>query len=99
MPKKNERPTAKHIMEYLKPNKGVAIRFKYIYQALGEKGYRHNFTSITGNLRYLIKQKKIVRIKSGVRPFYGIPKKREDDSTYIVAKKVYVEDEIIELEK
>ena len=99
MPKKNERPTAKHIMEYLKPNKGVAIRFKYIYQALGEKGYRHNFTSITDNLRHLIKQKKIVRIKSGTRPFYGIPKKREDGSTYIVAKKVYAEDEIIELGK
>ena len=99
MPKKNERPTAKHIMEFFKQNEGVAIRFKYIYKALREKGYRHNFTSITDNLRYLIKQKKIIRIKSGTRPFYGIPKKREDDSTYIVAKKVYVEDEIIELGK
>jgi Fe2+ or Zn2+ uptake regulation protein len=97
MPKKNERPTAKHIMEFLEQNKGVAIRFKYIYKALRKKGYRHNFTSITDNLRYLIKQGKIVRIKSGIRPFYGIPKKRQDGSSFIVAKKVYVEDEIIEL--
>lgn len=99
MPKKNERPTAKHIMEFFKQNEGVAIRFKYIYKTLREKEYRHNFTPITDNLRYLIKQKKIVRIKFGTRPFYGIPKKREDSSTYIIAKKVYAEDEIIELGK
>jgi len=99
MAKKGERPTAKHIMEYLEENKGFAIRFMYIYRALRKKGYRHNYTSVTDNLKYLIEQGKIVKIKNKVRPvFYGIPKKREDGSTYIIAKKVYVENKIVELE-
>ena len=86
-------------MEFFEQNKGVAIRFGYIYKEMRKKGYHHNSSSISQNLTYLIEQKKIVRIKRDLRhSFYGIPEKRENGSTYILAKKVYVEDEIIELE-
>ena len=100
MPKKNQRPTAEHIMEFLEPNKGYAIRFSYIYKEMRKNGHKHNSSSISQNLTYLIEQGKIVRIQHKVNEsFYGIPKKRSDGSTYIIAKKVYVEDEEIELGK
>ena len=99
MPKKNQRPTAEHIMEFLKQNKGYAIRFSYIYKEMRKNGYHHNSSSISQNLTYLVELGKIVRIRHSIcSSFYGIPKKRSDGSTYIIAKKVYVEDETIELE-
>lgn len=100
MARKRERPTAKHIMEFLKPNKGYAIRFMYIYREMERKGYKHNSVSISQNLKYLVEQGKIINFRRGMRPsFYGIPEKRPDGTKFIVAKKVYVENEIVELEK
>lgn len=98
MAKLGERPTVKHIMEFLRENKGFAVRFSYIYKEFRKKGYKHNSTSISTNLRDLVDQKKIVNIKPNLHlSLYGIPKKRPDGTIYIVAKKVYEENEIVEL--
>jgi Fe2+ or Zn2+ uptake regulation protein len=69
MPKKNQRKTASHIMTFLEQNKGEGFRFTDVYKALREKGYHHNFTSTIDNLRFLVKQGKIVKVLT----CYGIP--------------------------
>ena len=82
MPKKGERPTAVHILEFLEQNKGVGMRYTDVYQALRKKGYKHNFTSTIDNLRFLVKHKKIVKVLT----CYGIPAEREDSGKYLTIK-------------
>ena len=98
MAKKDKRPTAKHMLAFLEQNKGFAIRFSHILREMQKKGYKHNASAISQNLTYLVDQKKIVNIKRNLNfSFYGIPEIRPDGTTFIVAKKVYVENEIVEL--
>jgi len=94
MPKKDERPTAKHTLEYLEQNKGTGIRFGKIYSTLRERGYHHNFTSVSDNLKWLIEQKKVVKVFC----YYGVPAKRADGSRYLIVKGQGLPNDIAELE-
>ena len=66
-------------MELLKENQGTGMRYTDVYQALRKKGYRHNFTSTIDNLRYLVKQKKIVKVLK----LYGIPTGDRDGNKHL----------------
>ena len=86
LPKKGDRITAVHLLVTLKENKGVAMRFMEIYNIMRQRGFKHNYTSVSDNLKYLISQGKIVRIEWYNNPRYGIPKTREDGARYIIVK-------------
>lgn len=92
MPRKNDRPIARHIEKILKENQGVLLRFVDIYKIARERGWRHNYSGISDNLKFLIDQNKVV--KKMFR--YGIPIEREDGSKYFIFKEPGSKDEIIE---
>ena len=99
MPKKGDRITAVHLLVILKENKGVAMRFMKIYNTMRQRGFKHNYTSVSDNLKYLINKGKIVRYEWYNNPRYGMPETREDGSRYIVVKNKGLPNETIELGK
>jgi hypothetical protein len=98
MPKKGSRITAVHSMIIFKENKGLAMRFMEIYNKMRQLGFKHNRTSVSDNLKFLINQGKIVRYLWHNNPRYGMPKERSDGTRYIVVKNKGLPDETIELE-
>lgn len=98
MPKKGERITAVHLMVIFKENKGVTMRFIQVYRTMRKRGFKHNYTSVSSNLKYLVSQGKIVRYEWNLNPRYGMPETRENGSRFIVVKNKGLPDEIIELE-
>ena len=99
MPKKGERITSVHLMVIFKENKGLAMRWKKIYRLMIERGFKHNYSSLSQNLTFLIEQGKIVRYEWNKNPRYGMPEKRVDGSRFIVVKNKGLPDETIELGK
>jgi hypothetical protein len=99
MPKKGDRITAVHLMVIFKENKGLAMRFMEIYYTMKKRGFNHNRTSVSDNLKFLISQGKIVRYEWFNNPRYGIPKERSDGTRYIIVKNEGLPDETIELSK
>lgn len=73
------------------------MRFKEIYQTLKEHGLKHNYSSVSNNLKYLASLGKIVKYEWNNNPRYGIPDTK-DGTRYIVVKNKGLPDEIIELE-
>ena len=98
MPKKGETTVDKDILIILKENKGYGLRFGDIYHALSKRDMFHYQQQISKNLKKLIENKKIVKVKGKPRYFYGIPLQREDGTIYLTIRGP-VEDEIIELGK
>ena len=70
-----------------------------IYNTLRQRGFKHNYTSVSDNLKYLVSQGKIVRYEWNYNPRYGLPEPREDGSKFIIVKNPNLPDEIIELGK
>ena len=99
MPQKGERITAVHLMVILKENNGLAMRFMEIYNTMKQRGLKHNNTSISDNLKYLVNQGKIVKHSWYNNSRYGIPATREDGTRYIIVKNKGLPDETIELGK
>ncbi|MBA7493557.1 hypothetical protein ES702_04116 [subsurface metagenome] len=98
MPKKDERITAVHLMVIFKENIGLARRFMEIYNTMRERGFKHNFNSISDNLKYLVSQGKIVRYEWNKNPRYGMPETRENGSKFIIVRNQNLPDETIEIE-
>ena len=61
IPQKGDRITAVHLMVIFKENKGLAMRFMEIFHEMRKQGLKHNNTSISDNLKYLVNQGKIVK--------------------------------------
>lgn len=99
MPQKGERITSVHLMIIFKENIGLARRFKEVYQTMRERGFMHNYSSVSQNLKYLIEQGKIVRYEWNKNPRYGLPDTREDGTRYIIIKNPNLPDETVELGK
>ena len=99
MPQKGDRITAVHLMVIFKENKGLAMRFMEIYNTMRQSGFKHNRTSVSDNLKFLIKKGKIFRYEWYNNPRYGMPKVREDGTRYIIVKNQGLTDETIELRK
>ena len=80
-------------MDFFKTKVGTAVQFKIIERTMREKGYTHNRTTIATYMKYLIKQKKIVNVRTKENySFYGIPSK--EGIRYLAFEK-----KIVELEK
>ena len=99
MPHKGDRITAVHLLVMLKENKGVAMQFMKIYNTMRQRGFKHNNTSISNNLKYIVNQGKIVKQSWYNNSRYGIPLTREDGTSYIVVNNKGLPDEEIELGK
>jgi len=99
LPNKGDRITAVHLLIIFNENKGLAMRFMELYHTMRQRGFKHNYTSVSDNLKYLIKQEKIVRYEWNNNPRYGMPKAREDGTRYIIVKNKGLPDETIELAK
>jgi hypothetical protein len=99
MTRKGDRIVARQIMSILEHNKGYALRFNEIYKMLIDLDCFHFQGPISNNLKFLLNQKKIVRVQPDARPRYGIPKTREDGTRYIIVKGSGVKDKIVELAK
>jgi len=98
MPRKGETTVDKDLLIVLEANKGYGLRFSDIYKALIKREMFHFQQQISNNLKKLIEQKIVVKVKGSQRYFYGIPLKREDGTKYLIVRGP-VEDEIIELGK
>ena len=98
MPRKGETTVDKDILIILKENKGYGLRFCDIFRALAKRDMFHFQQQISNNLKKLIEQGKVVKVKGRPRYFYGVPLQREDGTQYITIRGI-VEDEIIELGK
>jgi hypothetical protein len=77
---KRDRPTAEHLMIIFEQSKGKAMHGTTINRALITKEYIHTGKAVMDNMKWLIKQGKIVKIGRGV---YGMPIVREDGTAYI----------------
>ena len=99
MPHKGDRITAVHLLVTLKENKGVTMRFMEIFHKMRKRGLKHNNTSISDNLKYLVNQGKIVKHSWHNNSRYGIPATREDGTRYIIVKNKCLPNETIEIEK
>lgn len=88
----------KHILELYKEYKGRGFRFGDTFKYFMKRGTFHNQSDIWKNLEFLLKHKKIVKVRGMTRNFYGIPLTREDGSQYLTINQG-IEDEIIELGK
>ena len=97
MPRKGETTVDKDILIILKEKKGYGLRFGDIYKTLKREMF-HYQQQISNNLKKLIEQGKVVKVKGSPRYFYGIPLQREDGTRYLIVRGP-VEDEIIELGK
>lgn len=99
MPQKGDRITAVHLTVFFTENQGLSMRFMELYQKMRQRGFTHNRTSVSDNLKYLMKQGKIVRYLWNNNPRYGMPKERSDGTRYIIVKNKGLPDETIELGK
>ena len=98
MPRKGETTVDKDILAVLEERKGYGLRFSDIFHALSKRDMFHYQQQISKNLKKLIEEKKVVKVKGRPRYFYGIPLQREDGTRYLIVRGP-IEDEIIELGK
>ena len=87
-----------HIMALLEEYQGRGFRFGDVYKYLLKRGTFHNQSDIWKNLDFLIKKKKIVKVRGMTRNFYGIPLKRADGIRYLIINQG-IEDEELEVGK
>ena len=87
-----------HILELFREYKGRGFRFGNIFKYFLKRGTFHNQSDIWKNLEFLLKQKKIVKVRGMTRNFYGIPLVRENGSRYLTINQG-IEDEDIEVEE
>ena len=88
----------KHILELLKKYKGRGLRFGDIFKYFLKSKTLHNQSNIWSNLLFLLKQKKIVKVRGLTRNFYGLPLTRENGSKYLIVTQGIEEIEL-EVEK
>ena len=93
MPNKGDRIAALHIMALLEENKGEAMRFSNIDKTMRNRGWHHNHTTVSDNLKFLIEQGNIVQTHFR----YGIPTQRKNGTRYLIIKTPGIKDEIVEL--
>lgn len=93
-----ERIVDKHILKLFGDFKGRGFRFGNVFKYFLKRGTFHNQSDIWKNLEFLLKQKKIVKVRGMTRNFYGIPLVRENDTKYLIINQG-IEDETIELGK
>ena len=89
-----ERIIDKHIMLLLKEFNGRGLRFRDFFIAFSKRKTFHNQTNIWANLKFLLKQKKIVKVRGMTRHFYGIPLTRNDGSKYLIINQGLADEEI-----
>ena len=99
MPQKGERITAVHLTVIFRENKGISMRWKELNPKMIERGIKHNYTSVSDNLKYLVEQGTIVRYEWNKNPRYGMPDTRPNGSKFIIVKNPNLPDEIVELGK
>ena len=87
-----------HILALFGDFKGRGFRFGDIFKYLLKRDVFHNQSDIWKNLLFLLKQKKIVKVRGTTRNFYGIPLERADDTQYMIINQG-IEDEEIEVEE
>ena len=80
MVKKTKRIVAPRILHIMNEKDGKGMRFIEIFKALAEVGWFHSQNPISPNLKWLIKQGKIVHIGNQ----YAVIKTRENGSKYCV---------------
>ena len=85
-------------MLLLEKYKGHGLRFSDIFKYFLNHGTFHNQSDIWKNLTYLIKLKKIIKVKGLTRNFYGLPLTRENGSKYLIVTQGIEEIEL-EVEK
>ena len=89
-----ERVIDKQIMGLLKQYKGRGLRFRNFFITFAERKTFHNQSDISNNLKLLLKQKKIVKVRGLTRSFYGIPLTRENGSKYLIINQGLADEEI-----
>ena len=97
MPRKGETTVDKDILAVLEERKGYGLRFSYIFHALSEHNMFHYQQQISNNLKKLIEEGKVAKVKGKTRYFYGIPLQREDGTRYLTIRGA-IKDEEIEVE-
>lgn len=98
MPIKGETTVHKDVLIVLGEHPGYGLRFSYIFHALSEHNMFHYQQQISNNLKKLIEEGKVAKVKGKTRYFYGIPLQREDGTRYLIVRGS-VKDEIVELGK
>lgn len=93
MTRKYVRVIAPRILYVLDQNLGVGIRFNEIFKALAEAGWLHSQRPISDNLKFLIEQGKVAKIKSR----YALIKTWENGSKFVIVNDPV--ERVIELEK
>jgi len=97
MPRKGETTVDKDVLIVLEKNKGYGLRFSDIYKTLLKRDMFHFQQQISNNLKKLIEEGKVVKVRVNPRFFYGIPLERENGTKYLIVRGP-VEDEIVEIE-
>ena len=96
MPGKGQTTVDKDILVVLEEHRGYGLKFSDIFHALSKHNMFHYQQQISKNLKKLIEEKKVAKVKGRPRYFYGIPLQREDGTRYLIVRGI-VEDEIIEV--
>ena len=93
MPKKGDRTIAPRILHVLDENLGVGMRFAEISRALAEHHWHHGDFPISDNVRYLVKEKKIVRVENQ----YCLVKTRKNGSKFVIVKDPVENEKVVDL--
>ena len=92
MPRKNQRTVAPRIIFVLKQNNGKGMRFSAISRDLAKQGWYHHQVPISENLKFLIKQGIVAKVKTQ----YALVQTREDGTKFVIAEDP--NEKVIELE-
>ena len=82
MPREYNRVIAPRIMYVLEVNNKVGMRFSEIFRALAKNGWILNQSPIVQNLKFLVKQGKVVHIGNQ----YALIQTRENGTKFAIVK-------------
>ena len=92
-----ERVIDKQIMNLLEEYNGRGLRFRDFYITFAKRKTFHGQADISRNLKLLLEQKKIVKVRGDTRNYYGIALTRKNGKKYLIINQG-MQDEEIEVE-